>query len=242
MNKLARPRPEFRGPRPSAARRSAVPSPRHASSAAELLDALFEAERTVRRLHKELGRSDRTAVLTAIASAIIGALQERDEREATVRLVSCAQVLAQFTGDQTVDLLIDILGSEIAEAHQVAGEVLSEFALSRFKEVALGVERALQRLPQDHAARLELPFLLQEIPEPGVVKLLQLFLQQQDPQALLAALEACVERGDPELLPAIEALRSDRRIVELGDEEGETEQAELGQLATEACDLIREGA
>jgi hypothetical protein len=195
----------------------------------------------VRRLHRELSRGDRTAVLAAVTSAVAAALREPDEREATVRLVSCAQVLAQFSGDQPVDLLIDILGSEIAEAHQIAGEVLSEMAYARFKEVALGVERALRRLPPDHAARLELPFLLHEIPEPGVTRLLQLFLEQQDPQAIVAALEACVERGDPELLPAIEALRSDRRIVEIGDDEGETEQAELGQLAAEACDMIRSG-
>jgi len=241
MSKPSRPRPDPRGPRPPGARRPPAASPRPSSPAADLLGALFEAERSVRRLHRELGRGDRTAVLAAVTSAVAAALREPDEREATVRLVSCAQVLAQFSGDQPVDLLIDILGSEIAEAHQIAGEVLSEMAYARFKEVALGVERALRRLPPDHAARLELPFLLVEIPEPGVVKLLQLFLEQKDPQAIVAALEACVERGDPELLPAIEALRSDRRIVEIGDDEGETEQAELGQLAAEACDMIRSG-
>jgi hypothetical protein len=56
---------------------------------------------------------------------------------------------------------------------------------------------------------------------------------------VLAALEACADRGDPDLLPALEALRSDRRIVEIEDDEGETDQAELGQLAGEACDMIR---
>lgn len=193
----------------------------------------------MRRLQQELTRGDRAAVLATVASAVGAALREEDEREAAVRLVPCALLLSEFQGEQPVDLLIDILGSDVPEACQTAGEILSEMAYSRFKEVALGVERALARLPQDSGARLELPFVLHEVPEPGVVKLLELCLKQKDPQAVLAALEACAERGDPDLLPALEALRSDRRIVEMEDEEGETDQAELGQLAGEACDMIR---
>ena len=240
MNKRNRPPADPRGPRPPAVRRPGPASqPRPSSSAAEQLSALFDAERSVRRLHRELSRGDRSAVLAAVASAISAGLREQDEREAAVRLVSCAQVLGNFSGDQPVDLLIDILGSEAAEAHQIAGEILSEMAFARFKEVALGVERALLRLPPDSAARCELPFVLHEVPEPGVVKLLELLLKQQDPQAALAAIEACAERGDPDLLPALEALRSDRRLVEIEDDEGETDQAELGQLAAEACDMIR---
>lgn len=242
MNKQNRPPQDHRGPRPPARRsppgRPAAP-PRASSPAAEQLNDLFDAERSVRRLHRELSRGDRNAVLSALAGAIGGALREQDEREAAVRLVSCAQVLAQFSGDQPVDLLIDILGSEAEEARQIAGEILSEMAFARFKEIALGVERALTRLHPENPARMELPFVLIEVPEPGVAKLLEKLLKQQDAQAVLAAIEACAERGDPDLLPALEALRSDRRQVEVDDDEGETEQVELGQLAAEACDMIR---
>ncbi|MCU0654079.1 MAG: hypothetical protein MUF64_01910 [Polyangiaceae bacterium] len=240
MNKPNRPPSGPRGPRPPAVRRPAPAAPsRPASPAAEQLASLFDAERAVRRFHRELSKGDRSAVLAAVAAAVAAGLREQDQREAAVRLVSCAQVLGNFQGDQPVDLLIDILGSEVDEVRQIAGEILSEMAFSRFKEIALGVERALARLDPDSPARSELPFVLHEVPEPGVVKLLELFLKQKDPQSVLAAIEACVERGDPDLLPAIEALRSDRRIVEIDDDEGESEQAELGQLAAEACDMIR---
>lgn len=193
----------------------------------------------MRHLHRELSRGDRAAVLAAVASAVGAALREEDEREAATCLVPCARLLSELQGEQPVDLLIDILGSESDEACLVAKECLEDLAFSRFKEVALGVERALARLPQDSIARQGLPFVLNEVPEPGVVKLLELCLKQKDPHAVLAALEACADRGDPDLLPALEALRSDRRLVEIEDDEGETDQAELGQLAGEACDMIR---
>lgn len=240
MSKRNRPPTDPRGPRPPVVRRP-PPSeaPRGPNASVELLTSLFDAERAARRLHRELVRGDRNAVLSAVAPAVAAALREQDEREATVRLVCLAQVLGQFQGDQVVDLLIDILGGEVAEARQIAGEILSEMAFSRFKEVALGVERALTRLPADNPSRDELPFLFLEVPEPGVLKLLEKMLKQADPDAICAAIEACARLGDPALLPALEGLKGDRRIVEIEDDEGETEQVELGKLAEEACDMIR---
>lgn len=242
MNKPNRPPKDHRNPRPPARRspqgHPATPPPA-LSPIMERLQALFDAERSSRRLYRELGRSDHDAVLLAVGDAVKMALREQDEREAAVRLTACAQVLAQFSGDQMVDLLIDILGSEVEEARQIAGEILSELSFARFKEVALGIERAVVRLHSESPARMELPFILLEIPEPGVVKLMGILLQQKDAQAVSAAIEACAERGDPDLLPALEALRSDQRQVEIEDDEGELDQIVLGQLASEACDMIR---
>ena len=57
-------------------------------------------------------------------------------------------------------------GGESAEARAVAGEELENIAFERFKEVALGIERALARLPKDSPALTELPYLLAEVAEP----------------------------------------------------------------------------
>lgn len=245
MSKRNRPPSDARAPRPAIVRRpSAEPprsSPSPSSPASEQLRSLFEAERTVRRLHRELSRGDRASVLAAAAAAVAGALREADEREASLRQVCLAQVLGQFTGEQPVDLLIDLLGSDSDEGRQVAGEVLTEMAFDRFKEVALGVERALGRLPATSVARQELPFVLFEIPEPGVAKLYEKMLKQSDAEAVAATIEACAELGDRGLLGALQELREDRRLVEMEDDEGETDQVELGQLATEACDILQGG-
>lgn len=240
MTKRNRPSPDPRGARPAVARRPAEPA-RGQHSPADLLGALFDAERSVRRIHRDLGRADRGALMSALTSALSSALKEQDEREASIRLVCLAQVLGQLSGDQVVDRLIDILASEAAEARQLAGDALTEMAFERFKEVALGVERALERLPVDSPARLELPFLLLEVPEPGVAKLLEKMLKQSDPEAIVAAIEACVELGDPAMAEAIAPLRNDKRRVEIEDDQGEVEQAELGQLASEAHDMLQGG-
>ncbi len=80
-----------------------------------------------------------------------------------------------MAGPQVVDLLIDILASDDAEARRAAGEALSERAWDRFKDVALGIERALDRLPANSPALLELPYILAEVPEPGALKFLGIF-------------------------------------------------------------------
>ncbi|RYE90898.1 MAG: hypothetical protein EOO75_09500 [Myxococcales bacterium] len=161
-----------------------------------------------------------------------------------MKLLCLAQVLGQCTGDQAVDLLIDILGSEVAEAQQAAGDALTEMAFARFKEVALGIERALGRLEPESAARSELPFVLLEVggAEPGgVAKLLEKMLQQQDAEAVEAAIEACAELGDGSLVDALKALEKDTRRVELEDDAGETETVAIGQLASEACSILQGG-
>ena len=92
---------------------------------------------------------------------------------------------------------IDILGGVSHEARIAAGEGLETLAYDRFKEVALGIERALERLPKGSPALSELPFLLAEVGEPGCAKLLGRFLQNEDAEVVASAIEAMAELGDP---------------------------------------------
>lgn len=205
----------------------------------ETLQALFDAERAARRHHDTLVKSDRAGVLAAIGAQMSALGREKNETELSLRLSSMARVLGELTGDRAVDLLIDILGSDAPDARLTAGESLSELAFDRFKEVALGVERALTRLPEHSPARGELPFVLVEVPEPGVSKLLEKMLAQKDGEAVAAAIEACAELGDPGLVKALEALTKDQRLVDIDDDEGESDTVTLGKLASEAIDMIR---
>ena len=186
----------------------------------DTLNALFEAERTARAHHAALRGEGDEKLIPELRAATAAALALDDESEATIRLVRLALLLGDLEGDPVVDLLIDILGGVSPEARIAAGEALEGLAFDRFKEVALGIERALARLPRGNPALSELPFLLAEVGEPGCAKLLGRFLQNEDAEVVASAIEAMAELGDPAAIPMLAKLERDGRQVQLEDEEG----------------------
>ena len=202
------------------------------------LDELFLAERTVRRLHAELASQGKKLV-PEIAKRTRAALEEGDTDDAAATLVRLSVLLGEIEGPEAVDLLVDILGGESAEARAVAGEELENIAFERFKEVALGIERALARLPKDSPALTELPYLLAEVAEPGCVKLLGKFLAHSEGEVVASAIEALAELGDPTAAPLLAPLVRDGRQVEV-DDEAEGLLVTIGELAHEARELLGE--
>jgi len=152
--------------------------------------------------------------------------------------VRIAALLGEMQGPRVVDLLVDVLSCDQPEARHAAGEALSGLAFDRFKEVALGVERALDRLPEGSPALAELPYLLADVPEPGVTKLLARFLAHKDADAVASAIEAIVEMGDPSALAQLEPLAKDARKVELEDEGGTEGEATIAELVAEARSIL----
>ncbi len=207
---------------------------------ATTLKALFDAERAVREAHDELVNADPSNVLPLLERATREALDldARDEDESSLQLVRVAAVLGEMQGERVVDLLIDILGCDEPEARHAAGEALSGLAWDRFKEVAMGIERALQRLPDGSPALSELPYLLAELPEPGAIKLLARFLTHRDADSVAAAVEALVEAGDGAALPLLEPLANDTRKVQLEDEGGTQAETTIAELVAEARALL----
>jgi HEAT repeat protein len=203
------------------------------------LGKLFDAERTVRRLHDDLAAMPGDQLLDVLTDAVARAQRESDEDEVALRLVRIAALLGEQEGPRAVDALIDVLASEHPEARQAAGEEIEVLAYDRFKEVAQGIERALKRLPVGSPALPELPYLIAEVPEPGVPKLLGQFLSHQDPDAVAAAIETLVEIGDPAHARLIEPLVGDKRTVELAADGGDAgTEVTLGELAEEALGLL----
>lgn len=204
------------------------------------LSALFDAERTARKLHDELADAKTDEVVDVLTRAIAEARKEPREEEATLRLVRIAAVLGTLEGPRVVDALIEILTTEWPEAVEAAGDELQGLAYDRFKEVAQGVERALANLPSGSRALQELPYILSEIPEPGVSKLMVAFLQHEDPEAVAAALTVAVEMGDGSLAKHVKRLLGDKRIAEIPDEgdEEELQSVTIGELAEEALEVL----
>jgi HEAT repeat protein len=204
------------------------------------LTELFDAERNVRRLHDQLSSLPANDLLDALSAALAAALREPSEEEASLRLVRISALLGEQEGPRVLDALIDVLSSDHPEARKAAGEELEALAYERFKEVAGGVERALKRLPVGSPALPELPYILAEVPEPGVLKLLNQFLAHADPDAVAAAIEAIAELGDPSAIKLLEPLIDDARTVELAEDGSDaTSEASIGELATEAIELLQ---
>lgn len=206
----------------------------------ENLTALFDAERKARTLHANLADQPREELIGELRAAVRAALPKAEDEESSLRLSRIAVLLGDLDGADAVDLLVDILGSESPEARVQAGEALEGLAFDRFKEVALGIERAVDRLPKGSPALTELPFLLAEVGEPGCVKLLGRFLKHADAEAVAAAIEALAELGDPSAIPLLAPLEKDPRQVQLEEEDGEGERVGLGDLAFEAREILEE--
>jgi HEAT repeat protein len=212
------------------------------STQAELqthLEGLFAAERKVRELSGKLIETPANALLDVLAPAIAEAAKLDDEDEASLRLVRIADVLASVEGARAMDALIDVLATDFPEARHTAGEAIEEASFERFKEVALGVERALARLPIGSPALPELPYILAEVPEPGVLKLVEKFLAHKDPDAVAAAIEVAADMGDPALVKPLQKLLQDKRTVDMAeDNSDEPSEVTLGELAEEAIGLL----
>jgi HEAT repeat protein len=204
------------------------------------LKALFDAERAARAAHDELVDTPPDTVLPLLERTTREALEldTLDEDEASLRLVRISALLGEMQGPRVVDLLVDILSCDEPEARHSACEALSGLAFDRFKEVALGVERALERLAPGSPALAELPYLLADVPEPGVAKLLGRFLAHKDADAVASAIEAIVEMGDPAALPMLDPLDHDARKVELEDEGGTEGEATIAELVAEARSIL----
>ncbi len=215
---------------------------RPSAAVKETLSALFDAERAARERHAALLTFDRDLLVGEARVAAKEALTLDNDAEASLRLVRIAVLLSDLEGAEVVDLLIDILGSEHPDARIAAGEGLEALAFDRFKEVALGIERALTRLPKGNPALSEIPFLLAEVAEPGCLKLLGRFLEHEDAEAVAAAIEALAELGDPAAIPMLSKLERDGRQVQIEDEEGGGERVAIADLASEAKDLLEEMA
>jgi len=207
------------------------------------LAALIDAEREARTLHDELaarGRAgDREQLLSAIRT-VVGDAVERDEAEANLRLVCMARLLGELDGADIADGLIEVVNTDHSEARHEAGEQLQGMACDRFADVAQAATRALDRLAPGSPALAELPYVLVEIPEPKVVAILGRCLAHEDADAVAAAIEALAEVGDVATVELLRRLEGDKRVSAVGDEGEAESEVTIGELASEAIELLRQ--
>lgn len=208
------------------------------------IEKLQRAEEEVRRLQDELiedAEQSRSAAVEALREAVIEGLGNGEGPEAAAALVPLAEVLGELEGPEVCDMLIDLLGSEEPEVRFTAGRAMQDLAFDRFKEVAEATERAAKRLARDNQALRELPYVVAEVGEPGVPKILRGYLAHADAEVVASAIEALAALGDHAAVPELKKLTRDPRTVQLDEEEADA-QASIGALAEEAIAMIDEGS
>lgn len=208
------------------------------------IEKLQRAEEEVRRLQDELiedAEGSRGAAVEALRESVLEGLGYGEGPEAAAALVPLAEVLGELEGPEVSDLLVDLLGSDEPEVRFTAGRALQDLAFDRFKEVAEATERAVKRLKHDNQALRELPYVVAEVGEPGVPKILRGYLAHADAEVVASAIEALAALGDHAAIVELNKLTRDPRTVQLDEEEADA-QASIGALAEEAIAMIEEGA
>jgi hypothetical protein len=213
------------------------------ASITQVLAEMFRLERQADVLRARLAAAEPKTAIDALGVAIREAQRRTDRAARVLELTSITSILAGMKGPEAIDLLIDVLASEDPGARHSAGTALAHIGYERFKEVALGVERAVARLKPESPALRELPYVLMELPEAGVARLLSRFLSHSEAEVVAAGLEACIEVGDPAVLGAVRALERDPRTVEVEPDDEEEDDTSpvlvtLGELAREARELL----
>jgi HEAT repeat protein len=202
-------------------------------SAKQLLDALFEADRSVRDAEAQLlTETDEDDLVKTLERATEAALSMTDPREALGRLTRLSDLCAQVQGQRMATTLVRILNHESPEVRVAAGEALRDFAYDRYAEVARAVERACDEKLAGPALS-EVPWILAEIGEPSALPLIGRCLQHADVEVVASAIEALAELGDPEAVDLLKPFSKDKRVVEL-NEGDQSYSTSIGELAQEA--------
>jgi HEAT repeat protein len=200
------------------------------------LDAIFTAERQLRRAETSLLAGKPSDIEAVLTEAVAAARGEKDRAESELRLMRLADLCAQVPGPAMADALLHILDDENPAVRVQAAEALVDVAYDRYAEVARSVERALDSGKASTALR-ELPWVIAEVAEPSALSLLRRFLTHADAEVAASAVEALASLGDTDAIPALEKLKGDPRMVTIDDGEEEV-QATLGELAREAIDTL----
>jgi HEAT repeat protein len=199
------------------------------------LNALFEAERTLRSAESALLQNQPGELSELLSAAVKEAKAIEDKAESRLRLERLADLCAQVPGPEMTDALIAILDDASPAVRVQAAEALADVGFDRYAEVARGVERALSA-PLTFALQ-ELPWVLIELGEPSVRKLLVRFLESKDGDVVASAVEALAELGDAASIKDLKKLANDPREVDIEGDEGE-ETVTVGDLAMEAIDAL----
>ena len=122
------------------------------------------------------------------------------------------------------------------DIRQLSGEALLAIGDGDVAEILPAVDHAIEA--GGHAAQ-EMPFILALVDDTDVSGQIVRFLDLDDTDAVVAAIEALAELGDPDTIPALSKLVDDKRAVTIeGEDDENLLDWTVGKLAAEAVEMI----
>jgi HEAT repeat protein len=194
------------------------------------LQAVFDADRALRKAEAGLLGANNKELRSLLARAVGEAEKLSDPSEACLRLERLADLCAQAPGAETLDALVHMLDHEDAAVRIQACEALVDVGCERPGQFAAAVKRALKR-DEPSPGLQQLPWIIAEIGEPDAEQLIKPFLGFRSAEIAGAAVEALISLATPEAFAAIEPFKDDRRAIELDEDDcGHGVTITIGQL------------
>jgi HEAT repeat protein len=195
------------------------------------ITSLDERIAELRAALDELPTAELERALEEQLREVLGATGEDDPLPLPlVRLVDITCGLDQGAAE----ILTVALDSPNPDVRQLAGEALLTLTEEGLEAIMPAVEHALR---QGGTAAEEMPFILAMIDDAAAPRVIERFLDDEDPEVVASAIEALADVGDRDSSNRLEQLLTDERRVSLDGGQGEASVA-LGELAREALEAI----
>ena len=205
------------------------------ANAKDTFKKIMELTEETSKLMDEFAEIDNTDQESVLTAAFAEQTQSIDpEADVPITLVRTAEMLVGVMTDRAVATLAAGLGSENATVRMLCGDALMHIAEDDLELLKPAVEDVLKK---GGTAAEEMPFVLLEVDDPEIPKILEKFLKSSEGEVVAAAIEALIEIGDPDCEAALKALVDDKREVTL-DEGMEDETTTIGSLAQDAIAML----
>jgi hypothetical protein len=187
----------------------------------------------LRNQFEDLPVGERIATLSAMCDEARSATGPLDR--VPVVLIRATDMVCTLEKDAAL-ILSKGLEHTNMDIRQLSGEALLAIGDGDVAEILPAVDNALKA---GGSAAQEMPFILALMDDPGVSEQIVRFLDLDDTDAVVAAIEALAELGDPDTIPALSKLVNDKRAVTIeGEDEENLQDWTVGTLAQEAMEMI----
>jgi HEAT repeat protein len=207
-------------------------------SAKELFQEIIDLDEKINSLREQFEScplDDQLTVLSDVFRDGIAKLKEEDPL--SMSLVRVTEMLCHIPSDSTAKIVGEGLDHSNPGVRLLSGDALLHMTDEGLGKIMPAIEDALAK---GGIRAQEMPFMLTDVDDPEVTRVLERFLKVPEPEVVASAIEALAEFGDPSALPALEELTKDDRKIEV--EEGGPEEGNwtIGQLALDAIEIISE--
>ncbi len=149
-------------------------------------------------------------------------------------LVRITEMLINYNSAAVAKLLGAGLGHPNPDVRLLSGDAMLHLTEEGLERIMPAVEDTLK---EGGLGAEEMPYLLTDVDDPEIPRVLERFLDQKNADIVASAIDAIVEYGESASIPALEKLTGDTRSVSVEENSALTE-CTVGRLAEEAIALL----